>query len=74
MLSSGRSMQYKESQIQYAVLLLPLVVVTLALLVVSGCSQEEKVEKKPASPPNATVDFSGPGNRVDGNFQSGSPE
>ena len=67
-------MRYREFQIQYAARCLPLVVATFAVVFVSGCGQEEKVEKKPASPPNAAVDFSGPENRVDGTFQSGSPE
>ena len=67
-------MRCNESQLQHAVRFLPLVVVTLALFVVSGCSQEKQAEKKPASPPKAAIDFSGPGNRVDGTFQSGSPE
>jgi len=67
-------MQCQESQIQYAARFLPLVVATLAVVVVLGCSQEKQVEKKPASPPSASVDFDGPGNRVDGSFQSVSPE
>ena len=67
-------MRCNEPQIQHAVRFLPLVIVTLAFVAVFGCSQEEKAERKPASPPNAAVDFSGPGNRVDATFQGGSPE
>jgi len=67
-------MRSKELQIQHAVRFLPWLVVAFALVVVSGCSQEKQVEQKRASPPNAAVEFNGPGNRVDANFQSASPE
>lgn len=67
-------MQRKQPQILHAVQLLPLVVVALALVIVSGCAQEKQVEKKPASPPSATVDFNGPGNRLDATPKSVSPE
>jgi len=54
--------------------LLGYVVVAIGLVVGVGCSQEKQMEKEPASPPNATVEFNGPGNRVDANFQGTSPE
>jgi len=50
-------MRCNESQLQHAVRFLPLVVVTLALFVVSGCSQEKQAEKKPASPPKAAIEL-----------------
>ena len=67
-------MQCKEVEIQHAARFMPLVVVTLALLVVLGCGQEKQAEKKPASRPSTSVDFNGPGNRVDATFHPGSPE
>jgi len=74
MLSSDRPMQFKELLTQHATRFIPLVVVTLALVVVSGCGQEKQAEKTPASRPSASVDFNDPGNRVDATFQPGSPE
>jgi len=67
-------MRCNELQIKRLVRFVPLLFVALAVVVVSGCSQEEQVERKPASPPNAAVDFNGPENRVDATFQGGSPE
>jgi len=67
-------MQCDEPQIQHAVRFWPLVVVAFVFVAVSGCGQEKQVEKKPASPPNAAVEFNGPGNRLDGTFQSVAPE
>ena len=67
-------MQRKQPQIQNAGRFLLQVVVAIGLVVGLGCSQEKQMEKEPASPPNATVEFNGPGNRVDANFQGTSPE
>lgn len=67
-------MQSKQPEILHAVQLLPLVVVGFALVIASGCAQEKQVEKKPASPPSAQVDFDGPGNRLDAAPKSVSPE
>lgn len=67
-------MQRKQPQIQNAGRFLLHVVVAIGLVVGVGCSQEKQMEKEPASPPNATVEFNGPGNRVDANFQGTSPE
>jgi len=74
MLTSDRSMQRTEIQMHHAARFLSVVVLTLVLVVVSGCGQEKRVEEKPVSPPNASVDFNGPGNRVDATLRSVSPE
>ncbi len=67
-------MQRKQIQIENASRLLPLLAITLALVMVVGCSQEKLVEKKPDSVPKTTVEFNGPGKRVDASFQGTSPE
>ena len=67
-------MQCKEPQIQHAVRFWPLVVAAFAFVAVSGCSQQEQAKEKPASPPQAAVEFNGPENRLDATFQGGSPE
>ncbi len=67
-------MQCKQPEFLNGVQLTSLVVAAFALLILSGCAQKEQAEKTPASPPNVSVDFKGPGNRVDASFQGLSPE